>query len=117
MKKHIIITLLLLLGAFTNGFSQQKKDIQTATIAVTGNCGMCKTRIENAAYITGVKRADWNKQTQQLEVVFRPSKTSKEAIQKAIAEAGHDTESVKADSKSYAKLPACCSYRESNHTH
>ncbi len=116
MKKHIIL-ILLWLGAFTMGFSQQQKDIQTVSIAVTGNCGMCKTRIENAAYIPGVKRAEWSKQTQQLEVVFRPSKTSKEAIEKAIAAAGHDTESVKADQKSYEKLPACCSYRESNHTH
>lgn len=115
MKKYILI-LFLLFTVVLKGFSQQK-DIQTDTILVTGNCGMCKTRIENAAYIPGVKRADWDKKTQQLIVVYKPSKTSALAIEKAVAAVGHDTQNVKSDKNSYAKLPACCSYRDHNHAH
>ena len=114
IKYSIIIALFL--GCMHIGFAQQK-DIQTDTILVTGNCGMCKTRIENAAYINGVKRADWDKNTQQLIVVYKPSKINKITIERTIAAAGHDTKNVKADSNSYSKLPACCSYRDHNHTH
>ena len=84
---------------------------KTETIKVLGNCGSCKTRIEKAAKIDGVSKADWNKQTKMLTLVYDPSKVNSDDVQKKIAAVGHDTEKFKADDKAYAKLDACCQYR------
>jgi Cu(I)/Ag(I) efflux system membrane fusion protein len=74
---------------------------------------MCKTRIEKAATkVKGVSSVSWDQQAQELHVNFDPEKTSVEAISKAIAKTGHDTEKDKADDKVYAKLPKCCKYRK-----
>ena len=95
-----------------------KKDIRTDTIHVDGNCNMCKDRIENAALIKGVKKVTWDKYKDQLVVIYDSSKTDLNKIQKAIAEAGHDTEKYKASDKTYNSLPKCCAYREEGaHTH
>ena len=115
MNKYIIIFTAMMAISITS-FSQNK-DIQIDTVFVQGNCNMCKTRIENAAYINGVKRADWDKHSHKLVVTYRPSKVSKKDIEKSIASVGHDTENMKADTSDYKKLPKCCSYREHNHAH
>lgn len=93
--------------------AQDKGDeIVTEKYLVSGNCGECKERIEDAAYIKGVKRAEWNKETKMLTVTYRTSKASKEAILKNVAKAGHDSEGATADKKDYQKLPNCCKYRD-----
>jgi copper chaperone CopZ len=84
----------------------------TETLKVSGNCGMCKNRIEKAAYgVKGIESAKWDVKEQLLTVIFDSNKTTKEAIAKRVAAAGHDVEIVKAADKSYAKLPECCQYR------
>ncbi len=97
----------------TNMFAQSDKntEIVTDTLTVSGNCGSCKTRIEKAAYIKGVKRADWNKETKNLIVTYKSSKTSSDEILKSIAAAGHDSDVALATEESYEKLPNCCKYR------
>ncbi|MCK5846167.1 MAG: copper chaperone [Bacteroidales bacterium] len=89
-----------------------KKDIRTDTIHVDGNCNMCKNRIEDAALIRGVKKADWHKHHDHLVVIYDANKVSISDIEKAVAEVGHDTENFKAEDKVYNKLPKCCLYRE-----
>lgn len=109
--KHIII-LILAVFSFTNLKAEDKgKDIATDTFKVEGNCEMCKKRIENAAYIKGVKRADWNKETHELVIIYRPSKTSAEAILKSVAKAGHNSELATANEADYESLPKCCHYK------
>jgi copper chaperone CopZ len=72
---------------------------------------MCETRIEKAVLaIDGVTAADWNKETKMIEVSFDESKTDLEKIQKAIADAGHDTDKYSASDETYNKLPGCCHY-------
>lgn len=79
---------------------------------VSGNCDLCKERIEKAAKsVKGVKSAVWNITTKKIHVEYDSMESSIDAVQKAIAKAGHDTEKVKADDKSYANLPECCKYR------
>ena len=78
---------------------------------------MCEQRIENAALIKGVKFVDWNKEKQVLKVIFKKKHTNERAIHKAVAEAGHDTEKVKATKESYKKLPDCCAYRDGVKVH
>ncbi len=83
---------------------------KTETIKVSGNCGMCKERIETAAKVDGVTKADWNKDTKLLTLVYNPSKVKSDDVQKKIAAVGHDTEKFKTDSKTYDALPGCCKY-------
>ena len=80
-------------------------------IEVKGNCGMCEKRIEKAALaVPGVSKADWNKETKKMEVVFDDSKTNLDKIEVAIAKVGHDTKNHKATTEVYDKLPGCCKY-------
>lgn len=85
---------------------------------VSGNCGMCKKRIEKAAYsVKGVKSADWHIDHKDIHLIIDETKCSVEDVQKAIANVGHDTEVVKATDEAYAKIHGCCKYRENNDTH
>jgi Cu(I)/Ag(I) efflux system membrane fusion protein len=84
-----------------------------AQIKVSGNCEMCKDRIETAAKsVAGVAAADWSTETKLFHVSFDGGKTNIDAIQKAIAAVGHDTEKFKAPDEVYKALPECCLYRK-----
>ncbi|MCB0497672.1 MAG: cation-transporting ATPase [Cyclobacteriaceae bacterium] len=116
--KYFLKTIALMLVFSTISIVSNAQDVSDNTITtefkVSGLCNMCKERIENAALIKGVKFAEWNKETKMLMVVYKPGKTNELAIQKAIAEHGHDTEKVKATKEAYDKLPMCCEYRRSD---
>ncbi|GHT04021.1 hypothetical protein FACS189423_06080 [Bacteroidia bacterium] len=87
-------------------------EVSHASLAVQGSCEMCKERIENAAKsVEGVTEAVWNSETKELHLHFDAAKTSVEAISKAVAKAGHDTATDKADDEVYNALPPCCQYR------
>lgn len=119
MKLTIIITILIwgLSTPFTASSQEKPQKIETKEFEVKGVCDMCKKRIEDAAYIKGVKFAEWDKQKQKLKVIYKTKHTNELAIQKAVAKAGHDTEKVKATDKTYAKLPGCCAYRDGVEVH
>ena len=114
--KNLLFLISLLVGLNLNAQESKKNTNSTnveTTIKVKGVCNMCKERIENAALRTkGVKFAEWNKETQILELVFNGKKTSEEEIHQAIADHGHETELVKADSSVYSQLPNCCKYND-----
>jgi periplasmic mercuric ion binding protein len=92
---------------------------QTSEISfpVSGNCDMCKKRIENAVDVKGVKTAVWDMQTKMLTVKFQPSKIKEEEIKQRVAKAGYDTPGFSADEADYNKLPECCRYRGGHHGH
>jgi Cu(I)/Ag(I) efflux system membrane fusion protein len=74
---------------------------------------LCKERIESAAKsVKGVSRAVWDVNTKKIQVAFNPKETNPDAIQKAIAKVGHDTEKFKASDVVYKQLPECCLYRK-----
>jgi hypothetical protein len=85
--------------------------VKTAEIKVGGVCNMCKERIENAAYVKGVKKATWDKVAGLLTVTYRSDKTDQTTIEKAVAKAGHDAGDQKATQAQYDKIPGCCRYR------
>ncbi|HEV7783121.1 MAG TPA: heavy-metal-associated domain-containing protein, partial [Chitinophagaceae bacterium] len=60
----------------------------TETFKVSGNCGMCKTKIEKAAKEAGAKSAEWNADTKNLTVIFKSSTTNTAKIQESIAKSG-----------------------------
>ena len=85
--------------------------VKTEKFKAGGKCSMCKARIEKAANsVSGVTAAEWNVDTKMIEVSYDEAKTSIQKVHEAIAEAGHDTELVRADDETYANLPSCCHY-------
>lgn len=90
--------------------SYNHSEIKTDNIKVWGNCEMCKARIEKAAKIEGVSKAEWNTETKILTLVYDPSVVKSDDVQKKIASVGHDTEKFKAEDKTYNSLPGCCKY-------
>jgi len=112
MKRLFLIFMFSYLGL--TGYSQEKQPRKSAeyTISVNGNCGMCKKRIERAAYsVKGVKSASWHSDHKDVHVVIDERKTSIEEVHQAIANAGHDTDKTKAEDEVYEKLHHCCQYQ------
>lgn len=111
----IIVTLFIVLfsGMHSPAFSQQAatEGRVDTEIKVLGLCGMCKDRIEGAAFsVRGVRSAKWDQEQQMLTVNYRSDRTSQEAIERAIAKAGHDTEHFITDEETYSNLHSCCKY-------
>lgn len=108
MKKTVV---LLFAAVMLFGIQSLRAESKTEKIKVSGNCGMCETRIEKAALaVAGVTKADWDAKSKDLTVVFDASKASVDKIEVAVAKVGHDTPLHKADSKTYEALPGCCHY-------
>lgn len=117
---NLIIKIIILVFAIicTNtkiGIAQNK--ITTDTLTVNGCCKSCKNRIEEAAFISGVKDAVWNKKTKVLSITYNNQKANLEKISLAIANAGHDNRLNIAQEKAYKELPACCAYRKGSCEH
>lgn len=116
-RNIFIIILVALFSTTANAEESKSKKIKKETFTVNGVCGMCEKRIENAALIKGVIKADWDKHAQEIEVIYRTKKVDVDDIHKAIAEAGHDTSKKTADDKAYISLPDCCAYRDGVDVH
>ncbi|MDR2139738.1 MAG: efflux RND transporter periplasmic adaptor subunit [Tannerella sp.] len=96
-----------------NGPAAPQPAADHAAIKVGGRCEMCRERIETAARnIHGVTSASWDMETGELHLQYDGRKTSVDAVARAVAAAGHDTESYRADTTAYDALPACCKYRQ-----
>jgi copper chaperone CopZ len=104
-KSFLGFCLSLIISASTFAQNQRTEDIK-----VWGNCGMCEATIEKAAKSAGATEADWSPETKVLNVSYRPSKTSAEKIQQAIAATGYDTRDFKGSDEAYANLHGCCKY-------
>ena len=94
-----------------SGNDHSDSGMATGTVKVAGNCEMCKARIEKAALTqVGVLKAIWDKDSKLLTIGYDAAATSRDAIEKAIAVKGHDTEHHRAHEETYNTLPACCHY-------
>jgi len=113
MKTSVVFFILCCcLGA--SALAQSK--LVTASIPVSGNCSMCKKRIETALDRAGIKQAVWDVKSKKLTLTYNPGKISEQKIHEAIAGIGHDTDKVKAKDEVYAELPFCCLYRDHDHS-
>lgn len=80
---------------------------------VSGNCEMCKDRIEAAAKsIKGVLTANWDGDSKMIKISYNQTGVNVIDVHKAIAKVGHDTDKAKAPNKVYSELPECCLYRK-----
>jgi copper chaperone CopZ len=73
---------------------------------------MCEERIEKALDIPGIINAQWDKETKEITVAYKTKAIDEMTIHQRIADAGHDTEKVKAKDEVYANIHGCCKYRE-----
>lgn len=91
--------------------TSRQPEIVEAEFKVLGLCGMCKSRIEKAAFsVRGVRSASWDQKNQLLKVNYRSRNTDQATIERAIAKAGHDTQNFITDEKTHANLHHCCKY-------
>ena len=89
------------------------QNIKQSIFNVSGNCGMCKSRIEKAAKsVKGVSSAVWDMKTKKIDVKYDAKLTNPDAIQKVIASVGHNAGKYKATDEVYNALPECCLYRK-----
>ena len=109
MKK---ITFLLLLIPLLS-FSQNKEKNARDTFEVSGNCEMCKKRIESATLsLKGVKYVSWSPQSKNFSIIYNSTKVSIDDVKKKIADVGHDNSLYKATDEVYDNLHGCCKYRD-----
>lgn len=109
--KNIIIVMLLTFVGFTTQAQEKKNKNAKVEFHVSGNCEMCKKRVEKSALsVPGVKTADWHMDCGTLYLIVNEEKTDVSTIQKAIAKAGHDTDEAKATQADYDNLHVCCQY-------
>jgi periplasmic mercuric ion binding protein len=104
IKYFLLSTLFIVLAQV--GFAQEK----TEKIKVSGECGMCKNKIEKAAKSGGATYALWDVAAKELTVKYSTTSSNTAKIQQSVAAAGYDTEKVKATNEAYEKLHACCKY-------
>ena len=110
--KFLSFAIIALIFSVSVSAQNQQMSTKTESFKVEGKCGMCKSRIEKAAKIEGVTKAEWDADKQLLTITYMPDMVKIDDLQKKIAAVGHDTEKFKADDKVYDKLPGCCKYRK-----
>src|SRR5688572_29461890 len=102
--------ILSLATAFVAISSMAVAQSKTETFKVSGNCGMCKNKIEKAAKEAGAKTASWDEDTKVITVTYKTSSTNTAKIQQKIAAVGYDNAGAKATTEAYDKLHGCCKY-------
>ncbi|MGV3656905.1 MAG: cation transporter [Chitinophagaceae bacterium] len=107
MKTFKLFLASLLMVSFSFAANAQEK---AEAFKVSGNCGMCKNKIEKAAKSAGATSAVWDTETKQLKVKYSSTSSNTAKIQQSIAAAGYDTPSVKATQEAYDNLHGCCKY-------
>jgi mercuric ion binding protein len=111
--KNLKIAFASLFAVISLAFISHAKPMhdETTTFKVYGNCEMCKKRIETALKANkSILSANWNVETKMATVTFDPHMINADDVQKIVADAGHDTDKVKAKDAVYNKLTGCCQY-------
>lgn len=97
-------------------YTAQIKNAKTETVKISGNCDMCKSKIEKSGNVKNVATVNWDEASKMATLTYDSSKTNQQEILKRIANAGYDSESFYAPDDVYAKLPSCCQYKRNKTT-
>ncbi len=93
----------------TNKFS----GLRTGVIQVRQRCNSCnKYIVKTALSVVGVKKAEWNNDSNVLLVEFDAQKTNLNTVELEIVEAGYETPNHRGNIKYYSQIPNCCQYVE-----
>ena len=104
----LLVAITLLLSVTTT--NAQIKNKISETVKISGNCGMCKEKIEKAGNLKKIAKVDWNKETNLATLTYDSKKTNQDEILKRIALAGYDSEKFLAPDTVYNNLHGCCQY-------
>ncbi len=107
---HGILASLLILFALPSCSGQMIEHAATDTVTVYGNCGMCEKTIEKSAFVKGVAKADWDKESDLAVITYDSTQTTLAEVLQRIANAGYDNEMFRAPDEVYEKLHGCCQY-------
>ena len=111
MKTFKVLPILALTMTMASiSFAQKTK---TETFKVSGNCGMCKSKIEKAAKEAGASYASWDVEKKEITIKYNSASTNTAKVQQQIAAVGYDNAGAKASNESYDKLHGCCKYDRS----
>ena len=113
MKTLQLFICSLLMVSFSFVANAQEK---SEAFKVSGNCGMCKAKIEKAAKTAGATFAEWDVDTKQLTVKYTSTDVNAAKIQQSIAKVGYDTPTAKATEEAYNGLHGCCKYERETTT-
>ena len=114
----LFVLAILPLKLFSQRFvtDAQSSTFKTVTFKVYGKCGTCKTAIESSLKKKdGVQDRNWDQESKMIIVTYDSTLISLEKIQQKIANAGHDTDNLKASDEAYNRLAPCCRYRDIRH--
>ena len=96
------LSLLFLVSCDTTDYPQTE-------FFVRGNCGMCEDRIEDTIEdLDGVKKVEWDQATKTAKVWYDAALVNQDQMEKAAADAGHETEKFQSPEAVYNALPMCC---------
>ncbi|MCW3072639.1 MAG: mercury transporter [Bacteroidetes bacterium] len=104
----MLVTTMLSLTSFDSAAGI--KNAKTVSLKVSGNCEMCKKRIDAAATKKNVAQGDWNADSKMLSLTFDSKKSTADQLLKQVAYAGYDNEKFMAPDEAYSDLPGCCQY-------
>ncbi len=108
----IIFTTMIMLSI--NFYVQAQND--TVRIKTSAICDQCKERIEHdLPFEKGIRSANLDLSNNIVTVIYNSKKTNGQTIREAITKIGYDADSLKADLKSYGKLPDCCKHPDKIH--
>ncbi|WP_310559100.1 DUF3347 domain-containing protein [Flavobacterium sp.] len=110
MKKSLNTLMIVLLLVLSTTLNAQIKNAKTETVKVYGNCGMCKSKIEQAGNIKKIAKVDWNQDSSMATLTYDSKKTNQDEILKRIAIVGYDSDKFLAPDDVYNNLHGCCQY-------
>lgn len=109
-----ITTILLLMGLLLSSATEaQPEGSMEIYFPTTGNCYLCKVRIEEAVNtLTGIESVLWDAVTDVTYVTYDDTQTDAFEIMQTISSVGHETEWYPADDSAYKALENTCCYYE-----
>jgi copper chaperone CopZ len=103
-RAHFSVSAVLALALMLAGCKQAQTRFFTE-----GSCPECKALIEAALHdAPGVVSAAWDPASSLVTVSYRPGRSSEDALQQALAQAGFSTGYYEPDSAARSRLPECC---------
>ena len=88
----------------------QIKNAKTEKVIISGNCGMCKSKIEKSGNIKNICKLSWDSDSKLATITYDARKTNKNVILKRISLVGYDNELFTAPDSVYNNLHGCCQY-------
>lgn len=106
---HLLSAAVVLLAITSLFTACTSKGNASTSFWVRGNCEMCQERIvETLQAVPGVTDASYDLETHQALVSFDSTKTNAAALERACANAGHETKAEKSSESAVQSLPKCC---------